>query len=73
MIGHLKLKKKNRLVIQATACAYIAVSPEMCVSYMGELTVWIVFPTVAICMYRSSPLVPLDSCLTAAACLSSAF
>ena len=23
-------------------------------------------------MYRSSPLVPLDSCLTAAACLSSA-
>ena len=33
-------------------------------SYMGELTVWIVFPTVAIRMYRSSPLVPLDSCLT---------
>ena len=30
------------------------------------------FPTVAIHMYRSSPLVPLDSCLTAAACLSSA-
>ena len=30
-----------------------------------------VFPTVAIRMYRSSPLVPLDSCLTAAACLSS--
>ena len=28
--------------------------------------------TVAICMYRSSTLVPLDSCLTAAACLSSA-
>ena len=26
----------------------------------------------AIRMYRSSPLVPLDSCLTAAACLSSA-
>ena len=24
-------------------------------------------------MYRSSPLVPLDSCLTAAACLSSAY
>ena len=44
----------------------------MYVSYMGELTVWIVFPTVAICMYRLSPLVPLDSCLTAAACLSSA-
>ena len=44
----------------------------MCVSYMGELTVWIVFPTVAIRMYRSSQLVPLDSCLTAAACLSSA-
>ena len=39
---------------------------------MGELTVWIVFPTVAILMYRSSPLVPLDSCLTAAACFSSA-
>ena len=44
----------------------------MYVSYMGELTVCIVFPTVAIRMYRSSPLVPLDSCLTAAACLSSA-
>ena len=44
----------------------------MYVSYMGELTVWIVFPTVVIRMYRSSPLVPLDSCLTAAACLSSA-
>ena len=39
---------------------------------MGELIVWIVFPTVTICMYRSSPLVPLGSCLTAAACLSSA-
>ena len=44
----------------------------MYVSYMGELTVWIVFPTVTIRMYRTSPLVPLDSCLTAAACLSSA-
>ena len=31
-----------------------------------------VFPTVVICMYRSSALVPLDICLTAAACLSSA-
>ena len=30
------------------------------------------FPTIAIHVYRSSPLVPLDSCLTAAACLSSA-
>ena len=39
----------------------------MYVSYMGELTVWIVFPTVAVWMYRSSPLVPLDSCLTATA------
>ena len=29
--------------------------------------------TVVLGMYRSSPLVPLDSCLTAAACLSSAF
>ena len=27
------------------------------------LTVWMVFRTVAICIYRSSPLVPLDSCL----------
>ena len=27
---------------------------------------------IYIYMYRSSPLVPLDSCLTAAACLSSA-
>ena len=44
----------------------------MYVSYMRELTVWIVFLTVAIRMYRSSPLVPLDSCLTTAACLSSA-
>ena len=44
----------------------------MYVSYMGELTVWIVFPTVAICMYKSSPLVPLDSCLTAVARVSSA-
>ena len=44
----------------------------MYVSYMGELTVWIEFSTVAMRMYRSSPLVPLDSCLTAAACLSSA-
>ena len=41
----------------------------MYVSYMGELTVLIVFPAVAIPVYRSSP---LDSCLTAAACLSSA-
>ena len=40
---------------------------------MGELTVSIVFPTVAMCMHRSSPLVPLDSCLTAAACHSSAY
>ena len=39
---------------------------------MGELTAEIVFPTIATRMYRSSPLVPLDSCLTAAACLSSA-
>ena len=30
------------------------------------------FLTVVICMYRSSPLVPLDSCLTAAARLFSA-
>ena len=41
-------------------------------SYMGELTVWIVFPTVAICMYRLSPLVPSNSCLTAVASFSSA-
>ena len=41
-------------------------------SYMGNLTVLIVFPSVVIRMHRSSPLVPLDSCLTAAACLSSA-
>ena len=61
-------------------CMSLCVAPSfavlpgvlMYVSYMGELTVWIVFPTVAIHMYRSSPLVPLDSCLTAAACLSSA-
>ena len=39
---------------------------------MGELTVWIVLYTVAIRMYRQLPMVPLDSCLTAAACLSSA-
>ena len=44
----------------------------MYVSYVEELTVWIVLPTIAIRMYRSSPLVPLDSCLTAAACFSSA-
>ena len=42
------------------------------VLHMGELTVQKVFSTVALRMYRSSPLVPLDSCLTAAACLSSA-
>ena len=40
--------------------------------HVEELTVWIVFPTVAIHVYKSSPLVPMDSCLTAAACLSSA-
>ena len=40
-------------------------------SYMGELTVWIVFPNVAIC-YRLSPLIPLNRCLTAIACLSRA-
>ena len=40
--------------------------------HMKELTVGIVFPTVVILMYRLSPLVPLNSCLTAAACLSSA-
>ena len=28
--------------------------------------------TVSICMYRSLPLVPFDSCLSVAACLSSA-
>ena len=61
-------------------CLYVA----MCGSYLrcvtrsthiriGELTVRIVFPNVAARMYRSSPLVPLDSCLTAAACLSCAF
>ena len=44
----------------------------MYVSYVRKLTVLKVLPTVAICMYRSSPLVLLDSCLTAAACLSSA-
>ena len=38
---------------------------------MGELTVWIMFSIVSVRMYRLSPLVPLDSCLTAAACLSS--
>ena len=45
---------------------------DMMIMIVGELTVCIVFPTIAIRMYRSSPLVPLDSCLTAAACLSSA-
>ena len=33
-----------------------------------EFTVLIVFPTLPIRMYRSSSLVPLGSCLTAAAC-----
>ena len=33
---------------------------------MGEFNVWIVFPTVAIRICGSSPLVQLDSCLTAA-------
>ena len=39
---------------------------------MGSYSVLIVFPTVAIRMNRTSPLVPLDNCLTAVACLSSA-
>ena len=56
---------------QCLSCA-VLLGVLMYESYMGELTVWIVFPTVAICMYRLSPLVPLNSCLTAAACLSSA-
>ena len=36
------------------------------------VSVWIVFPTFAMRIYRSSPLVTLDSCLTAVVCLSSA-
>ena len=52
--------------------SFVVLPGALIYSYMGELTVWIVFSTVAIRMYRSSPLVPLDSCLTAAACLSSA-
>ena len=60
-------------------CLYVAVYGSLLRCFtksihirMGELIVWIVFSTVAIRMYRSSPLVPLDSCLAAAACLSSA-
>ena len=53
------------LILKSKSCPSLQVD-------MGKLTVWIVFPTVAIRMNRSSPLVPLDSCLTAAACLSSA-
>ena len=49
-------------------CLYVAVYGScfavlpgvlMLLSYMGELTVWIVFPTVAIRMYRSLPSVPI--------------
>ena len=62
-------------VLSVCCCAWLIASlryQEYSCIHMGELTVWIVFPSVAIRMYRSSPLVPLDSCLTAAACLSSA-
>ena len=76
----------SRLMVQSQpGTDYFVLSVCCCVRFLaslcyqeysyiriGDLTVWIVFPTVAIRMYRSSPLVPLDSCLTAAACLSSA-
>ena len=40
-------------------------------TYSRELTVWILLNTVATHMYRSSVSVPLDSCLTVSACVSS--
>ena len=64
----------------ALCCPYIAVCSSsfavwpgaLMYSYMGELTVWIVFRIVAIRMYMSSSLVPLDSCVTAASrCVTS--
>ena len=59
------------MLLFAVTC--FAVLPGTLINlYTRELTVWIVFPTVVIRMYRLTPLVPLDSSLTAAACLSSA-
>ena len=64
-------------MLSVTVCMLLCAVPSFTVlpcmySYMGELIVLIVFTTVAIRMYRSLPLFSLDSCLTAAACLSSA-
>ena len=61
-----------------SVCCFVWLLVSLCYQeysyiHMGELTVWIVFPIVAIRVHRSSPLVPLDSCLTAAACLSTAY
>ena len=58
-----------------SVCCGVCFLASMCYQeysyiHMGELTVWIAFSTVAIRMYRSSPLAPLDSYLTAAAYLS---
>ena len=77
MNGQLWLKARDGQLcaVCVLLCAVLSFAASPCRSShirMVELTVWIVFPTVAIRMYRSSPLVPLDSCLTAAACLSSA-
>ena len=70
---------QGRITFLVSVCCCVWLLASLCYqeysciySYMGELTVWIVFPTAAIRMYRSPPLVRLDSCLTAAAYLSSA-
>ena len=49
-----------------------SVLPLVCIIHGGVNCLNIGPYTVVISMYRSSPLVPLKSCLTAAACLSSA-
>ena len=76
IVGSLPTRDGPLCAVSMLLCVVLgfAVLPGvlMYVSYMGELTVWIVFPTVAIRKYRSSPLVLMDSCMTAAACLSSA-
>ena len=66
----------DNFVLSVFSCVWFLTSMRYYRSthiWMGELPVWIVLPTVAVCMYKSSPLVSLDSCLTASACVFSAY
>ena len=69
MTNALKVWSQNGtdLFVLSGCCCVWLMDTHVCITHGG--VVWIVFPTVAICMYILSPLVVLDSCLNAAACL----